>query len=114
MIKICNSNTLCKVRWQGELSPHFKVKSELKQGDILSHILFNLALENVRDVEEDRLMKLNGNVTMLANADNVVILGNRRHEVIHTVEKLIASSRNMGLIINETKTNYLLMALRTI
>jgi len=47
MIKICNSNTLCKVRWQGELSLHFEVKSGLKQGNTLSPILFNLALEKV-------------------------------------------------------------------
>lgn len=39
MIKICNSNTLCKVRWQGELSPPFVVKSGLKHGDALSHIV---------------------------------------------------------------------------
>jgi len=57
MIKICNSNTLCKVRCQGELSPHFQVKLGLKQGDALSPILFNLALKKVvRDVGENRVM----------------------------------------------------------
>ncbi|KAL4154176.1 hypothetical protein QTP88_002009 [Uroleucon formosanum] len=111
MIKICNSNTLCKVRWQGELSPHFEVKSGLKQGDALSPFLFNLALEKVvRDVGEDRVMEINENMTMLAYADDVVVLGNSRQEVAHTVEKLIASSRNMGLLINEAKTKYMLMA----
>jgi len=111
MIKICNSNTLCKVRWQGELSPHFEVKSGLKRGDALSPILFNLVLEKVvRDVEENRLMEINGDMTMLAYADDVVVLGNSRQEVAHTVEKLIASSRNMGLLINETKTKYMFMA----
>lgn len=79
MVKICNSNTLCKVRWQGELSPHFDVKSGLKQGDALFPILFNLALERVvRDVGEDRIMELNENMTMLTYADDVVILGNSR------------------------------------
>jgi len=47
IIKICNSNTLYKVRWQGELSPHFEVKSWLKQEDALSPTLFNLVLEKV-------------------------------------------------------------------
>jgi len=76
--------------------------------------LFNLALEKVvRDVGEDRVMELNGNVTMLACSDDVVILGICRHEVIHTVEKLIASSRNIGLKNNEAKTKYLLMARHT-
>lgn len=61
MIKICNSNTFCKVLWQGELSTLFEVKSGLKQGDALFPFLFNLALEKVvRDVGEDRwsLMKI--------------------------------------------------------
>jgi len=74
-------------------------------------MLFNLNLEKVfRYFGEDRVMELNRNVTMLAYADDVVILGNSRHVVIHTVEKLFASSRNMGFIINEPKTKYLLMA----
>jgi len=76
--------------------------------------LFNLALEKVvRDVGEDRIMELNENVIMLAYADDVVILGNSHQKVIHNVEKLIASSRNMGLIINETKTKYMIMARHT-
>jgi len=113
MIKICNSNTICKVRWQGEQSPLFEVKSGLKQGDALSPILFNLAFEQViRDVE-DRVMELNKNMTLLAYADDVVILGNSRQEVGHTVEKLIASSRKMGLIINEAITKYMLMLRHT-
>lgn len=79
MIKICNSNTICRVRWQGKLSLLFEVNSGLKQGDALSPILFNLALEQVvRDVGEDRVMKIIENVTMLAYADDTVILGNSR------------------------------------
>lgn len=46
---------------------------------------------------------------ILAYADNVVILGNSRQEVIHTMKKLIKSSRNMGLKINEAKSKYMLM-----
>jgi len=52
-------------------------------------------------------MEINGDMTMLAYADDVVVFGNSRQEVAHTVEKLIASSRNMGLLINEAKTKYI-------
>lgn len=47
MIEICNSNTYCRVRYQGELSLQFEVQSGLKQGDAISPVLFNLALEQV-------------------------------------------------------------------
>lgn len=40
---------------------------------------------------------------MLAYADSVIILENSLNDVIHTVEMLIASSWNMGLIIKEEK-----------
>lgn len=45
---------------------------------------------------------------MLAYADAAVTLGNNRHEVTYTVEKLIPSSRCMGFVINETKTKYIM------
>jgi len=54
-------------------------------------------------------MDLNKNMTMPAYTDDVVILRNSRQEVGHAVKKLIAPSRKMGLIINESKTKYMLM-----
>ncbi|KAL4083725.1 hypothetical protein QTP88_029041 [Uroleucon formosanum] len=76
LIKSCNSNTTCKVRFIGRESGDFEVKSGLKQGDALSPILFNIALERVvRDMHETREMDLNGKGTLLAYADDIVILG---------------------------------------
>jgi len=60
MIEICNLNTYCKVRYQGELSPQFEVQTGLKQRDAMSPILFNLALEKViRDAEINHEIELN-------------------------------------------------------
>jgi hypothetical protein len=98
----------------GAIPLHFEVKLRLKQKGALSPILFNLALEQVvRNVGEDRVMELNKNMTMLAYTDDVIILGNCRQEVGHTMEKLIASSRKKGLTINEAKTKYMLMTRHT-
>lgn len=96
------------------ISPHFEVKSELKQGDSSSPILFNLVLEPVvKDVGEDRVMELNDNEAMLAYVDDVVILGNSRQEVILTIEKCVAFSRKMGFVINKAKIKYTLMTRHT-
>lgn len=58
-------------------------------------------------------MELNKNMTMPAYTDDVVILRNSRQKIGHTVKKLIAPSRKMGLIINKAKTKYMLMIRNT-
>ncbi|KAL4100839.1 hypothetical protein QTP88_020868 [Uroleucon formosanum] len=59
------------------LSPAFEVNSGLRQGDALSPTLFNLGLEKViREAYEDRRMEVIGEETILAYADDIVLLGN--------------------------------------
>jgi len=56
-------------------------KNGLKQGDVLSTLLFNLALENAIkrvQVNQDGL-KLNGTYAFLVYADDVNILGRSVH-----------------------------------
>lgn len=55
-------------------------------------------------------MELNENMTLLAYADNIIILGNTQLEVIQIMEMLIRSSKEIGLIINETKMKYMVMS----
>lgn len=47
MIKLCMNKTRCKVKFNQHLSDEFEVKTGLCQGDALSPVLFNLALETV-------------------------------------------------------------------
>ncbi|KAL4141519.1 hypothetical protein QTP88_004148 [Uroleucon formosanum] len=111
MIGICNSNTYCKIRYQGELSPQFEVQSGLKQGDAMSPILFNLTLEKVvRDIPINYEIEPNYKNIMLAYADDIVILGDIKDDIMEVTEKLIESSHRMNLVINENKTKYLVMS----
>jgi len=80
------------------------MKSGLKQGDSLSPILLNLALEKVvRDTEAGHEMGLNGKTVILAYADDIIILGDTKNKIISTSESLIKSSKKMVLSINEDK-----------
>uniref|UniRef100_A0A2S2QCR5 Retrovirus-related Pol polyprotein from type-2 retrotransposable element R2DM n=1 Tax=Sipha flava TaxID=143950 RepID=A0A2S2QCR5_9HEMI len=47
LTKICMENTKCRARTQNVTSETFTVVTGLKQGDALSPVLFNLALEKV-------------------------------------------------------------------
>jgi len=65
LIRNCNSNTFCKVRYLGETSIQFEVRNALRQGDALSSTLFNLALERViREMQNSREMEMLGENTL--------------------------------------------------
>ncbi|CAH1725819.1 unnamed protein product [Aphis gossypii] len=55
-------------------------------------------------------MDIIGESVILAYADDIVVLGKTKEEIIQTTEKLVKKSKSMGLCINENKTKYMLMS----
>jgi len=110
LVKMCNINTNFKVRFWQETSTQFKVQTGLHQGDTLSPMLFNIALEKVvRDMSNNRKMSLGDLNVLLAYADDIVIMGNSRDDIIQTTRKLLKTSKRMGLEVNQQKTKYMCM-----
>jgi len=90
----------------------FPIRNCLKQGDVLSPLLFNFALEYVIrkvQVNQDGL-NLNGTHQPLVYADDVNILGGRDNIVEKNTGASEFASREIGLEVNAVKTKYMVMS----
>jgi len=94
------------------VSDRFPVRNDLKQGDALSPLLFNFALEYATrrvQVNQDGL-KLNGTHQLLAYAGDVNILGGSIHMLKEYAEALVAATRETGMKVSVDKTKYMVMS----
>ena len=76
----------------------FPVRNGLKQGDALSPLLFNFALEYALrrvQVNQDGL-KLNGTHQLVVYADDVNVLGGSVHTIKKNTEALLVGCKENG------------------
>jgi len=85
-----------------KLSDIFPIRNGLKQGDALSPLLFNFALDYAirRVMVNQDGLKLNGKHQLLVYADDVDILGESVHTIQENVESLVVASKETGLKVN--------------
>jgi len=111
IIKMCLSETYSRIRVGKNLSDIFPIRSGLKQGDALSPLLFNLALEYAitrYQVIQDGL-KLNGTHQLLVYADDVNMLGRSVRTMKEKAEASLVASKKVGLEIIAGKTTYMVI-----
>ena len=109
LVRMTLTNTNSKVKIQGKLSPSSETTIGLRQGDLLSTLLFNLCMEKI--IRNDRINPggtiFNRIRQCLAYVDDVVILG-RKGYIKRTLEEMAAITQQIGLQMNDTKTKYII------
>ena len=88
----------------------FPIHCGLKQGDALSPLLFNIALEYaIRRVKENRIgLDMNGKYQLLVYADDVNMLGENLQTIRENTEIFIKASKKIGIEVNSEKTKYMI------
>ena len=111
LIKMCLPETYSSVRVGKNLSEMFPVRNGLKQGDVLSPLLFNFLLQYaIRRVQVNQDgFKLNGTRQLLVYADDVNILGGSEHTIKKNADTLVVASKEIGLEVSADKTEYMVM-----
>lgn len=109
LAKLSIADSTCSVRVNGQVSEPFRINSGVRQGDGLSPILFNIAVEEAlrKLATRDEGITIGSGINTLAFADDVVIFAESLEEVGQLTKLFMEETGKVGLRVNDTKTKYI-------
>jgi len=112
IIQLLYQNFECRVLYNNKLTEPFEVKTGVKQGCILSPILFSLANDWImRNVTDGRRQGLQWTLTSVLEdldyADDLGLLSHRHQDIQQKTDLLNTTASTVGLRVNAKKTKVL-------
>ena len=106
VLKMCLNETYSRVRVGKNLSDIFPIRNSLKQGDAVSPLLFNFALDHaIRRVQVNQDgLKLNGTHQFWFKM--MMLMGGSVHNTKENAEALVVASKKSGLEVNADKSTW--------
>lgn len=103
-----------QIKLGGNMSNNIRIRRGVRQGCVLSPLLFNLYSEAIfRVALEDVEMGIRVNGTWINNiryADDTVLIAENMHDLQQLVDKIGEQSKSMGLNINTKKTKFMIIS----
>jgi exonuclease III len=100
------------IRWDSEISREIEVERGVRQGCVISPLLFNLYSEfMIREAMENMEgIKCGGvNITDLRYADDAILVSDKRRKLQKMIDKLNDTCKEYGMDINVKKTKVMVM-----
>ena len=110
IIKAMYSNTWLTVQAGEKMSPFFKSRVGVRQGDNLSPTLFNMFINDLPCIFDDTCKPaILGEMSLqsLLYADDLVIFSESAHGLQNAMTKLALYCRKWGLTVSETKSKFM-------
>jgi hypothetical protein len=103
---MCLNENYSRVQAGKHLSDMFPIRNGLEQGDALSPLLFNFALQYSisRDQVNQDGLKSNSTNSLVVYADDINILGRSVYTIKKNTEALVVVSQETGLKVNACRT----------
>jgi hypothetical protein len=108
LVQATLQGTRVKVKFYNDMIEQFEITSGVKQGDLLSALLFSTVMDVIISKVEAK-----GNIStklkqISAYADDIIIIGRTKQVTMDTFTKLKHAATKFNLLINENKTKYMM------
>ena len=103
------SDTTCKIKFSNGVSQPFKSERGVKQGDVLSPILFNFFIDDLKSTLSNRTNTNpvaigDESVNILMYADDIVLLSENEVGLQNCLDELLHYCTNWKLQVNSAKS----------